>query len=203
MEETFQAFANEYAVYGYPVLFLGVLLENAAVPVPGETAVLVAGFLASPAGGGRFDLVWVIVLAAVAAILGDNIGFWLGRRFARRRLSSGGRFLILTPAAMKVAEDYFARYGVWTVFIARYLVGLRVIAALAAGTAGMAWPRFFIANAAGAVSWATTSSLLGYFFGHSLNLLHEWLGRAGFVLLIGVALLVALSYFWHYRRRLR
>src|SRR6516162_5523703 len=70
----FETFAREYAAYGYPVLFAGVLLENAGIPVPGETAVLVAGFLASPAGGGHFHVLLVVLTTLVAAVLGDNIG---------------------------------------------------------------------------------------------------------------------------------
>src|SRR3954471_21918467 len=116
MGDWFEFFAEHYAAYGYPILFLGVLLENAAVPVPGETAVLVAGFLASPAGGARFRLGGVIALTVAAAVLGDNLGFWLGRRLARPRLQRGRAFLLLTPQALRTAEGYFARYGTLTVF---------------------------------------------------------------------------------------
>jgi membrane protein DedA with SNARE-associated domain len=200
MSDPFQAFAQEYAVYGYPVLFLGVLLENAGIPVPGETAVLVAGFLASPAGGGHFHIVLVILLTVVAAVLGDNLGFWLGHRLARPRLQSGRRFLFLTPGALQLAEGYFGRYGLWTIFFARFIAGLRVVGALAAGTAGMPWPRFLLANACGALAWATTMSLLGYFFGQSWHLLHAWLGRGSLILLGCVIVLVGLPYLL---RRLR
>lgn len=200
MQDWFQFFAEHYAAYGYPILFLGVLLENAAVPVPGETAVLVAGFLASPAGGGAFRLEAVILTTVLAAMLGDNFGFWLGYRLARPRLAQGQRFLFLTPAAYRAAEAYFQRYGVWTVFLARFVAGLRVVGALAAGTAGMPWPRFLLANAAGAVAWGITVSLLGYFFGHSMRLLHEWLGPGGVVLCVVVLLLLALPYLWHWLR---
>src|SRR6201987_2170467 len=98
---------DRYATFGYPVLFAGVLLENAGLPVPGETAVLVAGFLASPAGGGHFNIFLVICLTVVAAVLGDNLGYWLGREWARPRLQAGRRFLFLTPKAAQVAEGYF------------------------------------------------------------------------------------------------
>src|SRR5436309_3460522 len=100
MVDALQAFLNDYAVYGYPVLFAGVMLENAGIPVPGETAVLVAGFLSSPAGGERFPLSMVILLATIAAVIGDNIGYWLGHRFARPYLREGRRFLLLTPATL-------------------------------------------------------------------------------------------------------
>src|SRR5258705_996751 len=143
MQHAFTIFTGWYVAYGYPVLFLGVLLENAGIPVPGEAAVLAAGFLASPAGGARFSLGLVITLAFAAAILGDNFGFWLGRHLARPRLQRGHGFLALTHQALGTAESYFARYGVWTVLVGRFVTGLRVIVALAAGTAGMPWARFF------------------------------------------------------------
>jgi membrane-associated protein len=199
MQDAFEAFVGWYTTYGYPVLFLGVLLENAGVPVPGETAVLVAAFLASPAGGGRFALGWVMALTCAAAVLGDNLGYWLGRRLARPRLHSGRRFLFLTPERFQKVEGYFERYGAWTVFAARFIAGLRVVAAPAAGTAGMTWPRFFLANAAGAVAWAVAVSLLGYFFGRSWGLLHHWLNWGVWIVLGGLALALVLRYLW--RRR--
>src|SRR5712692_10727522 len=176
--ETFEALAVQY---GYAALFIGVLLENAGLPVPGETAVLVSGFLASPASPlgekDRFNIILVILITVVAAVLGDNLGFWLGQRWARPRLQQGKGFLFLTPKTLSLAEGYFQRYGIWTIFFARFITGLRVVGALAAGTAGMAWSHFLVANAAGALAWATAMSLLGYFFGHSWELLHKWLKK--------------------------
>jgi membrane protein DedA with SNARE-associated domain len=189
--ETFEALADQY---GYIALFIGVLLENAGLPVPGETAVLVSGFLASPAGGAHFNIIWVILITLVAAVVGDNIGFWLGHRWARPRLQQGKGFLFLTPKTLSLAEGYFERYGIWTIFFARFITGLRVIGALAAGTAGMAWSHFLVANAAGALAWATAMSLLGYFFGHSWELLHKWLGRGGLIILACVIVIVGLPY---------
>jgi membrane-associated protein len=200
MTSAFDMFAEQLSTYGYPVLFAGVLLENIGIPVPGETAVLVAGFLSSPAGGSHFNIVWVIGLTVIAAVIGDNIGFWLGHRFARPRLQTGRGFLFLTPKTLALAEDYFRRYGLWTIFFARFITGLRVIGALAAGTAGMPWPRFLVANATGAVAWAVTMALLGYFFGHSWELLHDRLGKGGLIVLGCVIVLVGLPYLL---RRLR
>jgi membrane protein DedA with SNARE-associated domain len=201
MQGAFEAFLEWYAAYGYPVLFLGVLLENAGVPVPGETAVLVASFLASPASGGRFQLGWVIALTCAAAMLGDNVGYWLGRRLARPRLRSGRGFLFLTPQRFRKVEDYFARYGVWTVFGARFVAGLRVVGAPAAGAGGMHWASFFVANAVGALAWATTVSLLGYFFGRSWDLLHHWLSWGAWVIPAAVLLALGLRYLWRARSR--
>ena len=197
--DIFEFFTERYAEYGYLVLFFGVLLENAGVPVPGETAVLIAGFLASPVGGASLKLAWIIPLAIVAAVVGDNLGFWLGRRFARPRLQTGRGFLLLTPRTLRLAENYFERYGLWTIFFARFITGLRVIGALAAGTAGMRWPRFLVANACGAIVWATTMTLVGYYFGHSWELVHSWLGR-GSLILLGCLLAIGAAAFWRHRR---
>src|SRR5262249_34978097 len=122
------------------------MLENAGIPVPGETAVLVAGFLASPAGGEHLHLPGIIPTTFLAAVFGDNMRFRLGRRLARPRLQRSQRFLFLTPKGLKMAESYFDEYGSWTIFFARFITGLRVIGALAAGTAGMPWTRFLLAN---------------------------------------------------------
>src|SRR5262249_44191658 len=138
----FEHIKDGLTTYGYPVLFLLVIAENAGIPVPGETAVLLAGFFCSPPGGEIFHLEWVILLTVIAAVMGDNVGFWLGHRFARARLQAGKRFLLLTPKTLQLAEGYFERYGLWTIFFARFVTGIRVIGALAAGTAGMKWPRF-------------------------------------------------------------
>src|SRR5713101_690665 len=197
--ETFEALADQY---GYAALFIGVLLENAGLPVPGETAVLVSGFLASPAGKAHFNIIWVILITLVAAVVGDNIGFWLGHRWARPRLQQGKGFLFLTPKTLSLAEGYFERYGVWTIFFARFITGLRVVGALAAGAAGMAWPRFLIADAGGALAWAVTMSLLGYFFGHSLHLIHKYIGWGGLIILSCLAVLIALPYLLRRLRRL-
>jgi membrane-associated protein len=190
----FDSFAERYAQYGYPVLFFGVLLENAGIPIPGETAVLVAAFLASPAGGGRFHLGCVIVLAASAAVLGDNAGYWLGRRFARPRLRDGRGLFLLTPERFRMVEDYFHRYGIWTVFFARFVAVLRVVGALAAGAAGMTWPRFFPANAAGAAAWASAISLVGYYFGKNWEAIHRWFGWGVWVVVAAVVAALALKH---------
>ena len=194
MSPAIERLTEWYAAYGYPALFLGVLLESAGIPVPGETAILVAGFLASPAGGERLSLSLVIAVASAAAVLGDNVGFWLGRRLARPRLQRGHGFLALTPRAMRAADGYFERYGIGTVLLGRFVAGLRVIVALAAGSAGMPWRRFLPANAAGALAWASAVGFLGYFFGRSWNLLHHWLSGVSWVILGGAVLAAALLY---------
>src|SRR5262249_39869958 len=120
--------------------------------------------------------------------------------WARPRLQQGRKFLFLTPELLRRVEGFFDRYGSWTIFFGRFIAALRVAAAMAAGAAGMPWPRFFVANAGGAVVWATAVALLGYFFGNSMDLIHEWLGKGSIVVVGSIALLLGLPYLL---RRLR
>jgi membrane protein DedA with SNARE-associated domain len=201
VDENFQALADWLSLYGYPVLFAAVFAENVGLPVPGETTVLVASLLASRPGS-PLSILWIIVVTVLAAVLGDNLGFWLGRRWARGRLQQGKRFLFLTPRGLRAVEGYFEHYGIMTVFFARFIPGLRVVAAMAAGTSRMAWPRFLLANVGGAVVWGVSMSLLGFFFGHSWQALHRWLGRGMLVILGCAVLLVGLPYLWRRLQRL-
>lgn len=173
--------------YGYAVVFVGVLLESAGVPVPGETVLLAAAFFAQR---GTFSLPWVIGLAIAAGILGDNLGYWIGRRGGRRLAERHGRLVGLTRARLVALDAFFAQHGAKTVFFARFISGLRVFAALFAGMSRLPWPRFLVYNMAGAVAWATAVGLAGYLFGQSWELLERWVGRAG---LFAVGLVLALG----------
>lgn len=196
MHDYFHTFTEWYkGYYGYPILFLGVFLEDVGLPVPGETAVLVAGFVASSAGGEHLYLPVVIAVTFIAAILGDNLGYWLGQHFARPRLQRSEGFLFLTPERFKWVETYFERHGSLAVFLSRFITGLRVVCAMAAGAAGMSWERFVLANAGGALAWAIVISLAGYYFGKSWNALHHWLGWGAWIILGAIAVIIALRYF--------
>ena len=201
MDDWIQTIAQWPSIYGYLVLFLVVFAENVGLPVPGETMVLAAGMLASRPDA-SLTVPGVIVTTIIAAVLGDNLGFWLGRRWARARIERGGRFLFLTPKALEVVEGYFQHYGSLTVFFARFVAGLRVVAALAAGTSTMPWPRFLVANGGGAVAWAVCMTLLGFFGGHSWRTLHHWLGRGGLLVAASLVLLIGLPYLWRHMRQL-
>lgn len=187
-----------FARYGYFVLFFGVLLENAGVPVPGET-ILLAG--AALARFGHLSLPVVVIVAIAGAILGDNIGFWIGRRGGRVFLERGRRFG-LTPARLAQFDGFFARHGAKTVFIARFVTGLRVVGAILAGASHMRWNRFLFFNAAGAVAWAVTFGAVGYLLGYSWETIEEWIGHLGLALLIVMAA-GALVLFVRSRRRSR
>jgi membrane protein DedA with SNARE-associated domain len=188
-----------FARYGYFVVFFGVLLENAGVPVPGET-ILLAG--AALARFGHLSIVWVVSIAIAGAVLGDNIGFLIGRRGGRRLLERHGRLFGLTQARLDQFDRFFARHGAKTVFIARFVTGLRVVGAVLAGASTLHWSRFLVFNAAGAVAWASTFGAVGYALGYSWETIERWIGHLGLVLLVvlavGLALVVVRS-----RRRSR
>lgn len=198
MTDVLHALADYPAVHGYWLLFLGVLLENAGIPLPGETALLAAGFLSSPAGGSHLHLWAVVLVAFVAAILGDNLGYWAGRELGRPRLAHGQRFLFLTPRRFRKAEVYFHKYGVMTVFFGRFVALLRIVAGPTAGVAGMPWGRFVLANAAGAAVWSTVIASLGYAAGPAWTALQVWLGRSAWIIVGALILGIIVWRFLHY-----
>jgi len=162
--------------YGYWVVFFGVMLENAGVPIPGETILLAAGFFAAL---GHFHLALVMAVACLGAVLGDNAGYFIGRKLGRAALLRYGRYVGLTPKRLTMFESFFERHGDKTILVARFITGLRVFAALLAGAAHMRWPRFALYNFLGAVLWSIAITLAGYFFGHSWHLLERWVGGIG------------------------
>ena len=174
-----------FARYGYAVVFAGVLLENAGVPVPGETALLGGAALAQ---FGRLSLPWVIATAIAAAIVGDNLGFVVGRQGGRALAERHGWKIGLTAARLQQFDRFFERYGPQTVFIARFVTGLRVFGAVLAGGSGIRWRTFLFYNALGAVVWSTAVALAGYLFAYSWDTLERWIGRTGVVALVVVAL---------------
>ena len=146
------------------LLFLLVMVESFGIPLPGETALIAAGVLASQ----HALVIWeVIVAAAVAAILGDNLGYLAARKGGRDVLE---RWQITQRYARRLlprAERFFAKHGGKTVFIGRFIAVLRFTAAWIAGLSRMPWRRFLVWNAAGGIAWATTIGLVAYYAGHA------------------------------------
>src|SRR5215218_10064228 len=188
--------------YGYLVVFFGVMLESTGVPLPGETILLAAGVLVQR---GHLDLGDAIAFGILGAVLGDQIGYWVGREGGRPFVLRWGRYLFITPERLGRAEAFFARHGGKAVFLARFFSGLRVFGALVAGISRMRWATFFLYNALGGAVWATAVVLIGYFLGSSLALVERWMGRATLVLAAVVALAVGfyLAYRWASRNRAR
>ncbi len=196
LHNSLQLIEQYMLAYGYWAVFFGVMLENAGVPVPGETILLIAGYFAST---GEFHLGLVMLIAATGAVIGDNIGFAIGHHFGRNVLLRVGRFFFLTPKRFEHMENYFERHGNKTILVARFITGLRVFAALLAGASRkMPWRIFFAYNVAGALLWSVVITTLGYLFGQSLPLLIKWVGRSGTILLV-LAVVIAVIV-WRVRK---
>jgi membrane protein DedA with SNARE-associated domain len=172
---------------GYPVLFVLIAIETMGIPLPGETALFTAGILASR---GDLSIEIVIVVAAVAAIAGDNVGFLIGRRVGRQLLLREGRFASQRRRLIELGEPFFERHGPKAVFLGRWITGLRITSAWMAGVNRMAWPTFVFWNALGGICWATSVALVAYFLGRGaervVNL--AGIGGAGVVVVGGLAL---------------
>ena len=175
-----------FARYGYAVVFVGVFLENTGLPVPGETALLAGAALAHY---GQLSLARVIVTAIAAAILGDNLGFLIGRRGGRQIAERHGWRIGVTPERLAEFDRFFQRHGPKTVFAARFITGLRVVGAVLAGGSGMRWPIFLFYNASGAVVWCTVIAFAGYSLAYSWARLERWVGGSGLLALAVVAVL--------------
>ncbi|HVS29381.1 MAG TPA: DedA family protein [Solirubrobacteraceae bacterium] len=169
---------------GYVALAGLVGAESSGLPVPGETALITAGILAQQ---GKLTLVWVIVIAAGAAIVGDNIGYLLGRRLGHAALVRGRWQKERRTRMLAVSERFFERHGAKAVFFGRWLPVLRVWAAWVAGATEMHWRTFVVFNAAGGILWATTVGLAAYLVGHAATTVFATGG-----IVAGVAVVVVL-----------
>jgi membrane protein DedA with SNARE-associated domain len=181
--------------YGYLGVFLGVMLESAGVPLPGETVLIAAGALVHR---GVLDPGDALFCGILGAVIGDQIGYWVGRLGGRPFVLRWGRYALITPERLGHAEAFFARHGGRAIFLARFVVGLRVFGALVAGTSRMPWGRFALYNVLGGTVWATAAVSLGYFLWASISLIEHWVGRASLLLLAAIALALLLR--WTYRR---
>jgi membrane protein DedA with SNARE-associated domain len=173
--------------YGLVALFLAVMLESGGVPFPGETALIAAAIYASQ---GQLDIVQVIAVAAVAAIVGDNIGYWIGRTAGRKVLTWFGPLHRLSQGVLPWSERFFKRHGGKTIFLARFFSVLRVTAAWLAGISRMHWWTFFLWNAAGGICWAVLVGLISYYAGHAAA---DAIDRYGLWAGVGLVLLVAIA----------
>ncbi len=183
--------------FGYPLLFLVVMGESSGVPIPGETGLIAAGVLASQ---GKLHIELVITIAAVAAIVGDNIGYQIGRKGGRWLLERPGRFHRQRLQVLSTGEPFFERHGPKAVFFGRFVLGLRVWASWLAGANHMRWRSFFLWNALGGICWATGVGLVAYFLGNTAGSAIEAFGLYGLVAVL-VAIGVFLSAHIRHRRQ--
>jgi membrane protein DedA with SNARE-associated domain len=181
--------------YGYLVVFFGVMLESTGIPLPGETILIAAGFLVHQ---GSLNPGVTLISGILGTIIGNQIGYWVGHRGGRLFVLHRGRYVGITPERLVRAQEFFDCHGGKAVFLARFVPGLRAFAALVAGTSCMHRRTFFFYNVLAGTVWATASVLIGYLFGGSLDLVEEWIGLSGslLVLLLVLALVFYLAYRW-------
>ena len=185
--------------YGLYLLFAAVAIESAGVPIPGETTLITAAFLATPSQH-HYSLWSVIVVAASGAIVGDNVGYWLGREGGRALLERWGPLRRYAERTLPPAERFFEKHGAKAVFFGRFIAILRVTAAWLAGISHMPWWRFLIWNALGGILWATGVSLLAYEFGKAAADAVSRYGLYAVIALIALGLIAFLSLrFWKKR----
>jgi membrane protein DedA with SNARE-associated domain len=176
--------------YGYLVVFLLVMIESIGVPVPGETALIGAALYAGSTH--KLAIWWIVAVAIAGAIVGDNIGFSIGRYGGAKLLLRHGHKIRLHEGRLKIGIWLFRRHGGKVVFWGRFVSILRTWAAFLAGANHMEWGRFLIFNAAGGIVWATLYGVLYYEFGATLRTLSTTidvvLGVAGTAILVAFVL---------------
>jgi len=178
--------------FGPWAVFTLVALESAGIPLPGETILVTAAVLAGRTHEG--SIVEIIACAAAGAIIGDNIGFWVGREFGLGLLIRHGGRIGLDEDKLKLGQYLFQRFGGPIVFFGRFVAVLRAFAAVLAGANNLAPWRFFLFNAAGGIVWATIFGLGGYFLGADFHKIVGPLGMAGLALALG--LIFAFSFYY-------
>jgi membrane protein DedA with SNARE-associated domain len=191
--------------WGYPVVFVFVMIESTGIPFPGETMLLLGAFFAAV---GHLSIYGVIAAAAAGAIVGDNLGYWIGRKGGRPFVRRFGRYVFIKEQQLSAAERYFQRHGDKTVFFGRFIAILRTWAAFLAGVNAMRWPIFLFYNAAGGILWAIVYGVLGYFIGRLVGISvierdSAYVGYGVLAVIVLAGLLWALRRYWRKRRETR
>jgi membrane protein DedA with SNARE-associated domain len=173
--------------YGYLAVFIFVGIESIGIPVPGETMLVTAGIYAGTTG--RLSIFWVIVASSAGAIVGDNIGYLVGRTGGYRLLKRYGRYIRLEENRLRLGQYLFDKHGSKVVFFGRFVSVLRIFAAFLAGVNRMRWRRFLVFNAAGGIIWSTIYGVAAYLLGKQLLQLS---GRVDLVLaIVGLGVIIA------------
>jgi len=185
------------ARHSYLAVGLAVGLESMGLPLPGETLLIAAALYAAQTN--QIDINTLVAVTALAAIMGDNLGYLIGRVAGFPLLRRYGRYVYLTPERLAVGQALFARHGGKVVLFGRFFSLLRVLAALLAGANRMPWWRFLIANAVGGIIWAAAFGYGAHALGHAI----EDMNRLGMAALAAVVAAVAVAYFWRRRQAAR
>jgi membrane protein DedA with SNARE-associated domain len=173
--------------WGYPGIFLAVALGNLGLPVPEETVLVLAGYAAQR---GELHLPSVLAVGFVSAVIGDNIGFWLGRRYGRAAIERYGHRVFVTRERLEKISGFMTRYGALAVFVARFVAGARFLAGPLAGAAGMSPVSFAVANVLGALLYVPYAVGLGYGIGYSLgDVIQRFAGRIDYGVIAAIVVL--------------
>jgi membrane protein DedA with SNARE-associated domain len=196
-----QSLAPVLERHGYAAVIVLVGVEGFGIPFPGQTILIAAGLFAA---SGQLNLVAVLAVGLLAAVVGDNIGYAIGRCGGRRLVRRFGRYVFLTEERVAVAERFFARRGTIVVPTARFVEGLRQANGIVAGMVEMAWLRFLLYNALGAVAWVGVWVFVGYFAGDHITAIYEQIEQYQNHLLAAVAVIgLGLLVRWVLKRRSR
>jgi len=185
--------------YGYLAVLIFVALESAGIPLPGETILISAAVFA---GQGTLNIYLVITCAAVAAIAGDNAGYWVGREFGFPLVYKYGAAIRLDEGRLKVGQLLFRRHGGKIVFFGRFVAVLRAFAAFLAGVNHLPWPRFLVFNALGGIVWASLFGTGGYWLGLAFETYARPVGLAALILAV-IGAVVGHKFVDHHERQLR
>jgi len=197
-ERLFEFLRQFFDAYGYWTLVVVLLLENAGIPVPGETTLLFVSFLAWSER--ELQLGYIILVGIAACTVGDNLGYAIGYRGGRPLLDRYQRFFHIRDRTIERGERLFERYGSVTIFFARFIFGMRIIAGPLAGVLRMPWKKFLLFNFLGASVWVSVISLVGYFFGSRWERLIHWMKRFNIAIAVVAVLALALAW-WRHRKR--
>lgn len=184
--------------YGYWTVFIATLIENAGVPVPGETTLLFASFLARRGG---LRLTWAILAGIAGAVLGECIGFLIGRAGGKAFIERHRKKLLISSHKYELAQSIFLKNAGWAILAARFVAGLREVVGLLAGVFAMSTPRFLFFNVISAVVWAITTGFAGYFLAGSWRRLLRFLTRINTLGLIAFAAVVIILVFRNLHRQ--
>jgi len=194
----FQTLSSFFVSYGYWVIFFGVMLENGGVPVPGETVLLFAGFLAHQ---GQINLERAILTGIAGATLGDTAGYCLGRYGGQSFIEKYCKRLGFFARHFDRAQKHYLKHGQWAVFVARFITGLRMFSGLLAGSFNMPYLRFLAFDFSGAVIWATAISCIGFFFGSNWDRVVHWVKEFNWMVLSVLGLGIVLGGIVYYLRK--
>ncbi len=186
--------------YGYLIVFLLVGIESFGIPIPGETALITAAAFAAL---GKLNIAFVIAASAAGAIIGDNAGYWVGKKGGIAIVHKFGRYVRLDESKIARMHEFFEKHGAKTVFLGRFISLLRCWAAVLAGVANMPYGTFMLWNALGGIGWSVIFGTLGYIFGKNLPRLEHYIGQASMAAALLAALVVGLGLLarWFSRNR--